>query len=248
MVRGLRPLVVGQPLLAVEALDPKLAHVPPAVALPAVVTSLTRRGKHILFDLGDRTLVVHPRMSGRVVWHKGRPADKVRLSLRFPAGSVHLVDPRRLGTVEVVSTFDEPLGPEPLADLDWLPAALHGSRTPIKLWLMDQRKIAGIGNIYAAEILFHTGVDPRRPAGSLFRSEAKRLKEAIPAVLEKAIASCGTTLGDGAYRGPNGEIGEFTVALCVYGRGGEPCPRCGARIERLALGGRGTYFCPRCQT
>lgn len=246
MVRGLRPLVAGQPLLAVEALDPKLAHVPPAVALPALVATLTRRGKHILFDLGDRTLVVHPRMSGRVVWHKGS-ADKARLSLRFPAGSVHLVDPRRLGTAKVVTTFDEPLGPEPLENLGWLPAALAKSRMPVKLWLMDQRKIAGIGNIYAAEILFRTGVDPRRPAGSLSQSEARRLKEAIPAVLEEAIASCGTTLGDGAYRGPNGELGEFALDLCVYGRHGEPCPRCGARIERFVLGGRGTCLCPHCQ-
>jgi len=247
MVRGLRPYVEGKTLLSVEVPDVKLAHVAPALALPAPVGSLARRGKFLLFHLGDRMLVLHPRMSGRVVWDKGEPARR-RLSLRFPQGAVHLVDPRRLSTAEVVAAFDDHLGPEPLAGLSWLPAALRGSRMPIKLWLMDQKKIAGIGNIYASEILFRAGVDPRRPAGSLSRLETKRLKATIPAVLAEAIAACGTTLGDRAYRGPHGEIGEFRFNLAVYGREADPCPRCAEDVRRIVLGGRGTYFCPRCQT
>jgi formamidopyrimidine-DNA glycosylase len=247
MARGLRPRVEGNMLISVQAHDPKLAHVPPALELPATVASLSRRGKHLLFDLGDRTLALHLRMSGRAVWTRRLPKGRVRLSLRFRSGAVHFVDPRRLGTVEVVPEFTVALGPEPLEGLGWLPAALRNSRMPVKLWLMDQRKIAGIGNIYAAEILFRAGVDPRRPAGSLSRGEARRLMEAIPAVLEDAIAACGTTLGDGAYRGPSGEIGAFCYELAAYGRAGQPCPRCGTPIERIVLGGRGTYFCPRCQ-
>ncbi len=248
MVRGLRPHVVGRKILAVHAPDPKLTHLPPALDLPATVASLSRRGKYILFDLRDRTLVLHLRMSGRVLWAKRKPAGRVRLSLRFADGAAHFVDPRRLGTAEVVDEFADTLGPEPLEDLRWLPKALAHTRMPIKLWLMDQRKIAGIGNIYAVEILFRAGIAPHRPANSLSVKETALLTQAIPAVLEEAIACCGTTLGDGLYRGPQGEVGAFAGEVAVYGRAGEPCRKCGAPIERSVLGGRGTYFCPRCQT
>lgn len=247
MVRGLRPHVVGEILSAIEVRDEKLAHVESALRLPTAVRALDRRGKFILFALGDRTLVLHPRMSGRLLWGRRAPPGPVRLSLRFPAGAVHFLDPRRLGTAEVVANFGEALGPEPLGDLSWLPAALGGSRAPIKLWLLDQKKIAGIGNIYAAEILFRAGIAPTRRSDALRRREVRRLREAIPAVLEEAIACCGTTLPDGRYRGPQGELGAFACQLFVYGREGEPCRRCGTPIERSKLGGRGTYFCPRCQ-
>jgi len=246
MVRGLRPHVVGKAITAVEVSDAKLACLRSALSVPARVQSLDRRGKHVLFDLGDRVLVIHPRMSGRLLWGKRKPG-RVRLSLRFREGAVHFVDPRRLGTVEVVPEFSHVLGPEPLGDLSWLPAGLRSSRMPVKLWLMDQKKIAGIGNIYASEILFRAGVDPRRAAGSLSRRETKRLEQAIPAILDEAIACCGTTLADGLYRGANGEIGAFSGELSVYGREREPCLRCEAQIERIVLGGRGTYFCPGCQ-
>lgn len=245
IVRGLRPHVVGKEIVSVQAWDPQLAHVPPALDLPVCVASLSRRGKHILFGLGDRVLVLHLRMSGRVLWAKRRPAGRVRLSLRLADGGVHFVDPRRLGTAAVVREFAGDLGPEPLGDLTGLFSALRESRMPIKLWLMDQRKIAGIGNIYAAEILFRAGIAPTRPASSLSRAEVGRLQAAIPAVLEEAIACCGTTLGDGLYRGPQGEMGA--CELSVYGRAGEPCRRCGTPIQRTVLGGRGTYACPRCQ-
>jgi len=248
MVRGLRPLVEGKEIVSVRSWDPELAHVPRALALPAVVVCVSRRGKYVLFDLGDRALVLHLRMSGRLLWARRKPGGRVRLSLRFREGAVHLVDPRRLATAEVMREFPDDLGPEPRGDISWLPAALRRSRMPVKLWLMDQKKIAGIGNIYAAEILFRAGIAPTRPASSLSRQEVDRLQEAVPAVLEDAIACCGTTLGDGLYRGPNGEIGTFACELAVYGRAGEPCHRCRTPVARSVLGGRGTYFCPRCQT
>lgn len=247
MVRGLRSHVVGKALTAIEVGDPKLSPLRSALFLPATVKSVERRGKYVLFDFGGQMLVLHPRMSGRVVWRKRKPRGQVRLSLRFSTGGVYFVDPRRLGTAVVVARFAEPLGPEPRGDLRWLPTALARSRMPVKLWLLDQRKIAGIGNIYAAEILFRARIAPHRPANSLSPDEIGRLQKAIPTVLEAAIASCGTTLRDRLYRGPRGEIGKFCFELAVYGRAGQPCRRCGNPIERTVLGGRGTYSCPRCQ-
>lgn len=246
IVRYLRPRLVGEPLLAVEAHDPSLARLSP-LRLPAVVMELRRRGKYILFQFADCLLVVHLRMSGRLCWGRKLPTDRVRLSFRFPAGTVYLVDRRRLAQVEVVERFERALGPEPLGDLGFLHFAMRHSRAPIKAWLLDQRNIAGIGNIYAAEILFRAGIDPRRPAAGLAEAEVERLRVAIPAVLTEAIAAMGTTLADATWRGPTGELGAFGTRLSVYGRAGEPCPVCGNPIQRVEIRGRGTYFCPACQ-
>ncbi len=246
-VRALRPRVVGQNFLAVRALDPLLAHVPPALRLPARVEALERRGKYILFHLSDQLLILHLRMSGRLLWQgEGSWPAHTRLVLCFSHGNVLFVDVRRLGTVEVAPEFPAELGPDALSDLAFLPQALRKSRAPIKAWLLDQRNIGGIGNIYAAEILFRAGIDPRRPACSLKPKEVARLRAAIPTVLEEAIEALGTTLTDNAYQTPEGEVGDYMP--WVYGREGLPCRVCGTPIERVELGGRGTYFCPRCQT
>ena len=248
VVRALRPHIEGRVLESTEAYDPALLPGIKPLSLPAQVRRLARRGKYILIELEKGTLVVHLRMSGRLVWCKtGVPEGRVRLALRFPHGSLQLVDRRRLATVEFVKKFEKPLGPEPFGDLSWLLYALAKSRMPIKAWLLDQRKIAGIGNIYAAEILFRAGIDPRRPARSLGKGEVQRLVKAIPEVLEEAIAGRGTTLPDAEYRAPTGELGAFQVKLAVYGREGEPCRACGAPIRRVKIAGRSTYFCPNCQ-
>lgn len=245
-VRALRPRVEGRTLLAVRALDPALAPLSEALPLPQEVQGLERRGKYILFRLESGLLVLHLRMSGRLLWQeKGPPPPHTRLVLEFPQGELLFVDVRRLGTVEVASEFAAELGPDALGDLSFLPTALAKSRAPIKIWLLDQRNIAGIGNIYAAEILFRAGIDPRRPARSLRPQEVERLKTAIQEVLKEAIAALGTTLADRAYRTPEGEAGDYDP--WVYGREGLPCKVCGTPIERIELGGRGTYFCPRCQ-
>jgi len=246
-VRILRPKVVGKEIVEVEALDPKLGHVPQNLALPARVLELLRKGKYIIFDLGERKLVLHLRMSGHLFWtHSLSEISKhTRLILRFSEGTLLFIDPRRLGTAEVVEEFSEPLGPDALGDLSFLDEALLKSRAPIKLWLLDQRNIAGLGNIYASEALFLAGIDPRRPASSLKKREVAKLKDAIHRVLREALEAMGTTLEDKAYRTPEGESGDYEPK--VYGREGLPCLRCGTPIERIELGGRGTYFCPRCQ-
>jgi formamidopyrimidine-DNA glycosylase len=245
-VQLLRPKVLGEEILGVLALDPKLAHVPARLPRPARVAGLQRRGKHILFELPRKSLVLHLRMSGRLAWSEERDLPKhTRLVLEFPRGRVLFVDPRRLGTAEVVEEFGKELGPDALGDLSFLTEALRGSSAPIKVWLLDQRNIAGLGNIYVAEALFLAGIDPHRPASSLKGKEVERLKGAIHQVLREAISAMGTTLADGAYQTPAGEAGDY--APRVYGREGLPCPRCGTAIVRVELGGRGTYFCPRCQ-
>lgn len=246
IVRALRPRIVGETLLGVHVLDPALARVAKSLPLPVNVERLERRGKYILFGLGKLLLIMHLRMSGRLLWQGEGPwPPHTRLVLQFPHGHVLFVDVRRLGTVEVAPELREQLGPEALSDLSFLPQALKRGRTPIKVWLLNQRNIAGIGNIYAAEILFRAGIDPRRPANSLTAKEVARLQAAIPAVLEEAIKAMGTTLPDNAYQTPESEAGDYEP--WVYGREGLPCKVCGTRVERIELGGRGTYFCPRCQ-
>jgi formamidopyrimidine-DNA glycosylase len=140
------------------------------------------------------------------------------------------------------------LGPEPL-DLGLTPEELQGllarSRSPIRSWLLDQTHIAGIGNIYASEALFRSGIHPRRPARSLGLSETEAFLEAMRAVLNEAIRARGTTLRD--FRTASGDPGGFEPSLQAYGREGSPCPRCNTPIERIVFGNRSAFFCPHCQ-
>ncbi len=142
------------------------------------------------------------------------------------------MDPRRLGTAAVEERFVDELGPEPLGDLSWLPAALAGSRMPVKLWLMDQKKIAGIGNIYAAEILFQAGISPTRPAGSLSRTEVARLEDAIPSVLE---------------RGGNRAHGAGPGSNAPSSAGGAPTPAPAARARGLPNERGSVSWSPPCE-
>ncbi|MGC9530638.1 MAG: bifunctional DNA-formamidopyrimidine glycosylase/DNA-(apurinic or apyrimidinic site) lyase [Candidatus Bipolaricaulaceae bacterium] len=248
IIRGLRPHVEGELLRTVAVRDPSLGPGLAGLELPQVVRAVRRRGKYILFELPSQVLVIHLRMSGRLVWSRRVPPGRVRLSLRFSPGAMHLVDTRRLATAQVGERSDLDLGPDALGDLSWLPAALAGSRAPIKTWLLNQRNIAGIGNIYGAEILFRAGIDPRRPANTLSPAEAERLQAAVPEVLREAIACMGTSLADNTYRAPTGELGSFAGCLRVYGRRGQPCPVCGHPVAQVKLGGRSSYYCPTCQT
>lgn len=250
MVRGIGPRVEGAVLHEVQAVDRVLEAELARVRTPTQVHSLRRRGKFVLLHTdGGQTVVVHPRMTGRLMW--GMPSDdaRVRVVWRLSTGTMVLVDQRRLATVCVVegSAVELPLGPEALDELGWLDEKLSCSRMPVKVWLMDQRKIAGIGNIYASEICFRVGIDPRRLADSLGDDECLRLRAAIPAVLGEAIDQQGTTLSDNGYCGPGGERGRFAAELSVYGREGAPCLRCGGTVLRCVQCGRSTFFCPACQ-
>jgi formamidopyrimidine-DNA glycosylase len=218
------------------------------------ITGVERRAKHILIRLsGGNTLHVHLRMTGNLFaipdarLHSA--TARAVFHLQGGAGIVY-EDPRALGRIEVARTADldaslADLGPEPLG-AEFTPDAFvtlaRQSQQPAKLFLMDQRRIAGLGNIYAAEALFRAGVDPRKPLARMVSSRLVRLHGEIVAILETAVESAVR-----AYGGP----GEFAEAedfpLAVYDREGEPCLRCGQGVRRIAQGGRSTYFCARCQ-
>ena len=212
-------------------------------AAGAVITRVERRGKHQLLHLDNgRILHAHFRMNGD--WEYGRVGDELprfaRAVLEFTdGGRIVFVDSRALGTVELHppgAVLDLGLGPD-AADRDWtaeqLGAALATRRGPIKPALLDQKLIAGLGNIYAAESLWRARIDPRVPARELAQPRVRLLRRAIAAVLERATGARYTD--------------DSTVELDVYDREGLPCRRCGTSIERIAQAGRSTYFCPGCQ-
>ena len=254
-VRRLQP-IVGSTIDSVDVLDDRL-NLNGSKLVGTAISSVERRGKHIVIHLGDRgDLVIHLRMSGRLRLHRGENEVKyTRLVLHLDSGdTVYFVNPRRLGTViHYPDGFETDLGFEPLSPsftADALGEMAGKSRSLIKLFLLDQRKIAGVGNIYASEALWRSGIDPQRTAGSLKNDEVAQLHTNIVSVLNDAIAGQGTTIGNSVsdYHPSVGEQGEFQNHLSVYGREAEPCERCGTAIARLKQGGRSTYYCRKCQT
>jgi formamidopyrimidine-DNA glycosylase len=224
------------------------------------LTRARRLGKYLLLDLdGGLTLLSHLGMSGRWLFWRDRPdasLEHVHARMRFTDGSqLWFQDPRRFGLLRLVPTAAaerDPalriLGPDPVLDPpsgERLHALARGRRVAVKTLLLDQRRIAGIGNIYASEVLFRAGVSPRRRAGTLTRAEWEAVARETRATLSEAIERMGTTFS--AYRTLWGEPGAYGEALFVYDRAGEPCRRCGTPIRRIVQGQRSTYLCPRCQ-
>ena len=219
-----------------------------------------RRAKAIVLDLSNaHRLVVVPKFTGalRVVSGDLPPDERAysAVQLRLSDGrTLHYRDVRRLGTVALLDPpaferFDRSLGPEPL-DPSFTPSQLsgllRGSMQAVKKALMDQRRLAGVGNIYANEALWRAKVDPSRSASSLRPAEVRRLHRELTAVLKEAVAARGTSFRD--YRDVSGRRGGFAASLQAYGRGGEPCPRCGHRLVLThAVDGRATVFCATCQ-
>lgn len=223
------------------------------------VVSVGRRAKWIaaLLDDGGRW-VTQLRMTGRFTWEPpSRLRSEPHLSASFvfedDGGVVRFYDTRRFGRTWVLdedewAQLDARLGVEPLSDVftpKLLASLLGSSRAPIRNWLLDQTRVAGVGNIYAVEALFRARIDPRRPARSLGKNDVRRLHNAIRNVLGAAVDRRGTTFSD--YRDVLGEGGGFQNVLKVYGREDEECLRCGATIERCVLAGRSAFFCPGCQ-
>ena len=257
-VRGLAQVLQGRRIERVEARRPDLRR-----ALPvdlgqrltgARVTGLRRRAKYGLIDTdrGD-TLVFHLGMSGRWRIDPSEIEKHDHFLIETDDGRrLALNDARRFGSLDLVRTDAlaqwppfKALGPEPL-DLDAreLKRRLAGRTAPIKLLLLDQRIVAGLGNIYVCEALYRAGIHPKRAGGSVSLERLKRLVPAIHDVLAEAIAAGGSTLRD--FASPDGELGYFSKSFAVYGREGEPCG-CGGTVRRIVQGGRSTFYCPRCQ-
>ncbi|MDX1689531.1 MAG: bifunctional DNA-formamidopyrimidine glycosylase/DNA-(apurinic or apyrimidinic site) lyase [Acidimicrobiia bacterium] len=264
--RHLRPAIEGNVIAGFEVRRPRMLRRQPRPADAADraagrrVTEVGRHGKFLMIGLdGDLTWVMHLGMSGRVALASAgeEEAAHTNVVVHFRDGAeVRLVDPRTFGFVSVL-TPDEvatgplgALGPDALTALPpWedLARAMAGRVVPIKPLLLDQRFVAGIGNIYADEILHRAGVHPARPAGELGAGEVQRLRDAVLPVLEDGLAHGGTSLDDLAYLLPDGRAGEYLHRLRVYGRHGLACPVCGTGVERLVLRQRSTFFCPECQ-
>jgi formamidopyrimidine-DNA glycosylase len=249
-LRGLRALAVGRKIAAVRRAGKYLL-----VALaPEPQPSTDRASTAVSVAARDPGLVIHLGMTGRLrVLPASTPrAPHTHLALRLDDDrELRFADARRFGWVEPASSLATSpplarLGPDPLAALDVpaLAAALDGVRAPIKAFLLDQRRIAGLGNIYVSEALYLARIHPTTPAGRL-RRRAPDLLGGIVAALEGGIARRGTTLRD--YVDAGGLPGDNAAALLVYGRAGEPCGRCGGVIRRRTDAGRSTFYCPRCQ-
>jgi formamidopyrimidine-DNA glycosylase len=260
IVRGLGSNVVGKRIDRVEVRLPKIAVSAGPNAFPRELpgerlVGAHRRGKYAVLELSSgRSLVTSLRMTGRLVVQRDGEAD-------FPGTHVvlHLVDGSRLSfadvrtfgrmrLVEPGEAWDRDLGLEPLSaafTAEALASMLSGRTTPVKVFLLDQRRIAGIGNIYACEALWEAGIRPSRPAKTLTKPRIARLHRAIVEVLDRAVRMRGSSIDD--YVDAAGLRGGFQNVLSVYGRLGEPCVRCGKPVVRTVLGQRGTWWCRSCQ-
>lgn len=268
--RGLAPVLEGHRLMRVIARRPDLRFPLPdgfgQRLTGRMVEKVSRRAKYILVHLDDGSILIwHLGMSGRVLIYKGThlsgvPPEQPHDHVIFETDSNAIVrfnDARRFGFMDLTDEghinshpMIARLGPEPLSpdfDAATLSACLIGKKTPIKSALLDQRIVAGLGNIYVSECLFRSGISPRRSAHTVPGKRAERLVMAIKDVLTKAIAAGGSSLKD--HRQTNGELGYFQHHFAVYGKMGVACPNkgCEGKIRQIVQSGRSTFYCPRCQ-
>ena len=260
--RQLAPEIEGRGLERMRILDARWCEpAPPDEVAQAVegrrIERLDRRGKWLICELADEVhLIMHLRMTGNLLLVPPGETERRFLRVRMDLDDGrHLLfcDARRFGTGIVLlgahAVEDwfagrvgiEPLGPDFTAEA--LRAMASGRRAPVKAFLLAQERVAGVGNIYADEALWRAKIHPLRPVGTLKRPQLEALRTAVIEVLHAGIAAQGATIDD--YRDASGAEGAFQDEFRAYGREGEPCPRCGARIRKIRAAGRGTYFCPR---
>lgn len=272
--RGLAPVMEGAVIAQADVNRPDLRWpFPPDMAVRLTgrrVLGLRRRSKYILADLDSgETLLIHLGMSGRMLI-SGDPLGKFVHNHPAPEKHDHVVlhmdngarvtfnDPRRFGAMDLLDTATADqhkllaaLGPEPLGNAfneDVLVQAFKGKASPVKSALLDQRIVAGLGNIYVCEALFRAGVSPRRKAGNISQARVRTLVPIIREVLSDAIAAGGSSLRD--FRQADGELGYFQHSFDVYGREGQPCrtPGCTSTVQRIVQSGRSSFYCVLCQT
>jgi formamidopyrimidine-DNA glycosylase len=259
--RHLAPHVDGRTLHSLEIHDARwtLPLAPPEVATAVAgrrVEKLGRRGKYLVWELEDEVyLMLHLRMTGTLLLNPPERPPHTRVTFDLGDNQLEFVDPRRFGTGELA------LGPEALDDFfakrlgvepfepeftgEYLYDLTRSSRAPIKAMLLDQKRIAGVGNIYADEALFRAQIHPLRLANRINRKQAAALRDAIVETLELGIASKGATIDD--FRDPEGVSGSFQDRFMIHLHEGEPCVRCGRPVRKIRAAGRGTYVCESCQ-
>ena len=264
IVRELRPKVIGRRILGVSVRYGRIVRPQsPAVFGKSVkgrkIISVDRRGKLIIIKLsGGKFLLVHLKMTGQLIFNQKFADKHTHLILNLNGGQeLHYNDQRKFGFV--FSTDQKGLqsiindrfqfGPEPLGKElteEHLETVFRNKKAPIKALLLNQKLIAGLGNIYADESLFRAGIHPARRDGTLNGIEIEKLHKSIRGVLRESIAAGGSSARN--YRRTTGELGKFQDRHRVYQRHGEPCLSCGTGLERIVVAGRGTHFCKRCQT
>jgi formamidopyrimidine-DNA glycosylase len=260
--RQLAPHLEGRTFTSVDIRDFRWTQPAPPELIAAELTGarverLGRLGKYMIWELdGDRSLLVHLRMTGSLLMDAEPESPHTRVRIELDDGHVlTYVDPRRFGTAHLMLSAparDEylkaRLGAEPFTPeftAEYLRAQARGRSAPVKSFILDQRRIAGVGNIYADEALYRARVHPLRPAGSLTLPQWAALKLAIEDALAAGISAKGASIDD--FRHVDGARGSFQDRFLVHTRAGEPCPTCGTTIRKLVVGGRGTYVCEKCQ-
>ncbi len=260
--RQLAPHLQGRTLETVEILDarwtrPVAPEVVQAELQGALVERLSRAGKYLIWGLsGERFLLVHLRMTGALLWNP--PDEPLHTRVRFGLGRgdrLVYVDPRRFGTGHLLHGaaardlyLGERLGVEPFTDgftAQHLRSLARGRIAPVKSFLLDQRRVAGIGNIYADEALFRARVHPLRPVGRLTLAQWELIRAGVEAALRAGIDAKGASIDD--FRHVDGARGSFQDSFLVHRRAGVPCPVCGTPVRKFVVGGRGTYACEHCQ-
>jgi formamidopyrimidine-DNA glycosylase len=249
--------VVGRRVTSITIDDPKPVQNPLDEFTRGVsgqkIEELSRRGKYLIFRLSNgKYLIIHLRMTGAVFFNPAQAGKYARVIFGLDGDNEMVFsDRRRLGVIRLtdnIAELEKKLGPEPL-EADFTVAVLakrlQGRKAPIKAVLLDQKIIAGVGNMYADEALFAAKIHPVREAGKLNKGEVGRLHDAIVSVLKEAVANKGASVD--TYQRPDGKKGTAQENFKVAHQRGAKCPRCGGNVERIVVRGRGTYFCPRCQ-
>lgn len=260
-LRGISPHLLNQKVVDVIIRHPHLRWPIPAnlksELIGQSVNNMTRRGKYLLLSFASGTLIIHLGMSGRlcVLEDKLAPKQHDHVDICFANHkTLRFTDPRRFGAVLFTKSAPEThpllahIGPEPLTKAfngDYLWKRAQGKTVAIKSFIMNGQIVAGVGNIYAVEALFAAGIHPKKPAGKVTHEQYQILATAIKMILRHAIKKGGTTLKD--FMKPSGKPGYFSIELKVYGKAGQPCPRCKTPLSAERLGQRNTFYCAKCQ-
>ncbi len=258
--RGISPHIINSPVIDVQLRHTQLRWKIPKDLLSYIknekLLSIERRAKYLLLNFATGTLLIHLGMSGslRICPLNSTAQKHDHVDIIFPHCILRFTDPRRFGAILWLGQTPESspllnkLGPEPLSDdfnSDYLYHAAGKRKLPVKQFIMDQKVVTGVGNIYATEALFMAGISPTRSAGNISQKRYQLLVDAIKAILQQAIQQGGTTLKD--FVGSDGKPGYFQQTLHIYGKAGQQCPNCQTPLKTIKLAARASVYCPKCQ-